>query len=46
MIRPQDLDLAQLIDEPANVVDAIFAFCEAHQDLWVADRGKQTGSYL
>lgn len=30
MIAAADLDLIQLIDEPANVVDAIFAFYEAH----------------
>lgn len=29
MIAPQDLELVQLIDEPANIVDAIFAFYEA-----------------
>ncbi len=29
MIDPADLDLIQLIDEPANVIDAIFAFYEA-----------------
>jgi uncharacterized protein (TIGR00730 family) len=29
MIAPADVDLVQLIDEPANVVDAIFAFYEA-----------------
>src|SRR6195952_4053278 len=26
MINPQDMELVQLIDEPANIVDAIFAF--------------------
>jgi hypothetical protein len=29
MIAAEDLDLVQLIDEPANVVNAIFAFYEA-----------------
>ena len=29
MIAEQDLELVQLIDEPANIVDAIFAFYEA-----------------
>lgn len=29
MIAAEDIDLVQLIDEPANVVDAIFAFYEA-----------------
>jgi uncharacterized protein (TIGR00730 family) len=46
MIASQDMELVQLIDEPANVVDAIFAFYEAHQDLVVADKGKQTAAYL
>jgi uncharacterized protein (TIGR00730 family) len=31
MIAPADVDLVQLIDEPANVVDAIFAFYEAQE---------------
>lgn len=30
MIDPQDLDLIQVIDEPATIVDAIFAFYEEH----------------
>lgn len=46
MISERDLDLVQMIDEPANVVDAIFAFYEAKQDLEGADTGKQTGAYL
>jgi uncharacterized protein (TIGR00730 family) len=46
MIDAKDLELVQLIDEPANVVDAIFAFYEAKQDLEGADTGKQTGAYL
>jgi hypothetical protein len=29
MIDAKDLDLVQLIDEPASVVEAIFAFYEA-----------------
>ena len=29
LIGPQDLDLVQLIDEPAHIVEAIFAFYEA-----------------
>ncbi len=29
MIAEQDLELVQMIDEPANIVDAIFAFYEA-----------------
>jgi uncharacterized protein (TIGR00730 family) len=32
MINEQDLELIQLIDEPSNIVDAIFAFYEA-QDI-------------
>ena len=31
MIAAHDMDLVQLIDEPANVVDAIFAFYEAQE---------------
>lgn len=46
MINPEDMDLVQLIDEPANVVDAIFAFYEARHDLESADPGRQTGAYL
>jgi uncharacterized protein (TIGR00730 family) len=45
MIQPKDLDLVQLIDEPANVVDAIFAFYEARSELLSAD-SKETGAYL
>ena len=29
MISPEDLDLIQLIDEPAQIVDAIFKFYES-----------------
>jgi hypothetical protein len=29
MIAPSDMELVQMIDEPANIVDAIFAFYEA-----------------
>jgi uncharacterized protein (TIGR00730 family) len=31
MIAPEDMNLVQLIDEPANVVEAIFAFYEAQE---------------
>jgi uncharacterized protein (TIGR00730 family) len=46
MIAAGDMDLVQLIDEPANVVDAIFAFYEANSELLGADTGKQSGGYL
>lgn len=45
MIDIKDLDLVQIIDEPANVVDAIFAFYEAHHELLTAD-SKEPGAYL
>jgi hypothetical protein len=45
MINAKDMDLVQLIDEPANVVDAIFAFYEA-RELTPADVEKQTGVFL
>ncbi|HJV51565.1 MAG TPA: TIGR00730 family Rossman fold protein [Noviherbaspirillum sp.] len=45
MIEATDLDLVQLIDEPANVVEAIFAFYEARSDLLSPD-SKETGAYL
>jgi len=45
MIAPHDLELVQLIDEPANVVEAIFAFYEAHHELLSAD-SKEAGAYL
>lgn len=46
LIAAEDMNLVQLIDEPANVVDAIFAFYEAHDELLAADTSKQTGAYL
>lgn len=48
MIAARDMDLVQLIDEPANVVDAIFAFYEAQQELSHPDleSPKQTGAFL
>jgi uncharacterized protein (TIGR00730 family) len=45
MIGPQDLDLVQLIDEPANVVDAIFAFYEA-LEIAPEDAHQQSSPYL
>ncbi|RJG07148.1 TIGR00730 family Rossman fold protein [Noviherbaspirillum cavernae] len=45
MITTRDMDLIQVIDEPANIVDAIFAFYEA-QELPPLDTPKQTGAYL
>jgi uncharacterized protein (TIGR00730 family) len=45
MIAARDLDLVQLIDEPANIVDAIFAFYEAREDLLSAD-SKEPGANL
>jgi uncharacterized protein (TIGR00730 family) len=45
MIAPQDLELVQLIDEPANVVDAIFAFYEA-LEIAPADADQQNSPYL
>ena len=45
MIAAKDLDLVQLIDEPANIVDAIFAFYEAREDLLSA-HSKEPGAYL
>lgn len=46
LIAPKDMDLVQVIDEPANVVDAIFVFYEERQDLVAGDSGKQTGAFL
>lgn len=45
MIAAQDLDLVQMIDEPANVVEAIFAFYEARYDLLTSE-SKEAGAYL
>jgi uncharacterized protein (TIGR00730 family) len=45
MIAPVDLDLVQLIDEPANIVEAIFAFYEAH-DIEPSDEERQRMLYL
>lgn len=46
MIHAKDLELVQMIDEPANIVDAIFAFYEARQDLEGVDSERQTGAFL
>jgi uncharacterized protein (TIGR00730 family) len=45
MIDEEDMELIQVIDEPANVVNAIFAFYEA-QELAPLDTPKHTGVYL
>lgn len=45
MIAAGDLNLVQLIDEPANIVDAIFAFYEAH-DIEPSDDERQRMLYL
>jgi uncharacterized protein (TIGR00730 family) len=45
LIAPEDMDLVQLIDEPANVVEAIFAFYEARNDL-LSPASKEPGAYL
>jgi predicted Rossmann-fold nucleotide-binding protein len=45
MIDAKDMDLVQLIDEPAHVVDAIFAFYEARNDLLTTE-SKEAGAYL
>lgn len=45
MIDEQDLNLIQLIDEPANIVEAIFAFYEA-RDIELTDEEHQKTLYL
>jgi predicted Rossmann-fold nucleotide-binding protein len=45
MIAATDMNLVQVIDEPANVVDAIFAFYEAH-GIAPAETERQMGSFL
>jgi uncharacterized protein (TIGR00730 family) len=45
MIGANDLDIVQLIDEPANVVEAIFSFYEA-RDIVLADTDTQTSAFL
>lgn len=45
LIAPLDLNLVQVIDEPSNIVDAIFAFFEAH-DIEPSDEERQRMLYL
>jgi uncharacterized protein (TIGR00730 family) len=45
MIEAKDMDLMQVIDEPANVVDAIFAFYEERVNT-SPETERQAGSYL
>ena len=45
MINMADLDLIQLIDEPANVIEAIFAFYEA-RGIELADIERPPASFL
>jgi len=45
MIAEKDLDLMQLIDEPANIVDAIFSFYE-ERDVPVAEIERPTSTFL
>lgn len=45
LIDPSDLNLVQLIDEPANIVDAIFAFYEA-RDIEPSEEERQRMLYL
>jgi uncharacterized protein (TIGR00730 family) len=44
LIEPDDLDLFQLIDEPAHIVDAIFAFYEA-RDI-ILSEADTSGTFL
>lgn len=45
MIAPEDMNLVHLIDEPANIVDAIFAFYEA-RDIEPSEDERQRMLYL
>ncbi|QAU35735.1 TIGR00730 family Rossman fold protein [Janthinobacterium sp. 17J80-10] len=45
MISPEDLDIVQLIDEPTNIVDAIFAFYE-EREFEPSDEERQKTLYL
>ncbi|HCY63001.1 MAG TPA: TIGR00730 family Rossman fold protein [Oxalobacteraceae bacterium] len=45
MISPEDMGIVQLIDEPANVVEAIFAFYE-ERDFEPSDEERQKTLYL
>jgi uncharacterized protein (TIGR00730 family) len=46
LIAPDDMNLVHVIDEPAHVVDAIFAFYEGHDDEKLTDPGNKARSYL
>jgi uncharacterized protein (TIGR00730 family) len=45
MIHLEDIEIMQLIDEPANIVDAIFAFYEAH-DIALTEIERPATSFL
>ncbi len=45
MIAPEDMDLIQLIDDPAAVVEAIFDFYESRHSE-IADRERSAGTFL
>jgi uncharacterized protein (TIGR00730 family) len=45
MINAEDMQLVQVIDEPANIIDAIFAFYETY-DIELAKSGSQAHSLL
>lgn len=45
LIGPQDLDLVQLIDEPAHIVEAIFAFYES-RDIVPSETEQPQQSFL
>ena len=45
LIHPEDLELVQLIDEPARIVDAIFAFYEG-RDIVPAETERPQKSFL
>ena len=45
MIQEKDLDLIQVIDEPANIVEAIFAFYEA-RNIVLTEGDPQVSPYL
>jgi uncharacterized protein (TIGR00730 family) len=45
MIAAEDMNIVQLIDEPANVIHAIYAFYEA-LDIASMDPAQQTNAYL
>jgi uncharacterized protein (TIGR00730 family) len=46
MINHSDLELFQMIDEPANIVDAIFAFYEARNIILTDIDPQRSSSYL